>query len=523
MAPECIIHNAYREIIGRLLRGETDTHSLKTQIARKYGLQRLPTNPEVLSAASPQERGSLLPVLRIKPTRSLSGVSVVAVMTPPHSCPHGRCAYCPNVPGVPNSYTGREPSAMRGLQNQYDPHMQVQSRIAQLRSAGHQVSKVELIVQGGTFPATSPDSQCQFVKGCFDALTGVISETLPEAQANAEQSRVRNVGLTFETRPDHCQPEDIDHMLDLGVTRVELGVQTVYDDVYQLVERGHSVEHVVDATRRLKDAGLKVCYHMMPGLPGSSPDRDISAFRALFDDPSFRPDMIKIYPCLVLEGTKIHEWWRLGEYQPLTTSEAVELLSEVKDGVPFWVRIMRVQRDIPAQLIIAGVKKSNLRQLIREYMGEHGLACHCIRCREVGHLKPVPSLADKDIRVKSTRYVAGDGTEFFISAEDEDESVLVAYLRLRMPSLQAHRSELKKRKSAHVRELHVYGSVVPVDESQPGAWQHRGYGKALLREAEHISKENGAEQVLVMSAVGVRDYFRRQGYKRVGPYMGKTV
>jgi elongator complex protein 3 len=523
LAPECAIHDACREIIDRLLLGEGDPRSLKAQVARKYGLQRLLTNPEILSAASSEEQGRLLPVLRLKPTRSLSGVSVVAVMTPPHPCPHGRCAYCPNVPGVPNSYTGREPSAMRGLQNQYDPHMQVRSRIAQLRSAGHQVSKVELIVQGGTFPATSPESQGQFVKGCFDALTGVISRTLLEAQAKAEQSRLRNVGLTFETRPDHCHPEDIDHMLDLGVTRVELGVQTVYDDIYQLVERGHSVEHVVDATRRLRDAGLKVCYHMMPGLPGSSPDRDISAFREIFDDPAFRPDMIKIYPCLVLEGTKIHEWWRLGEYQPLTTSEAVELLSEIKNRVPSWVRIMRIQRDIPAQLIVAGVKKSNLRQLVREYMREHGLICHCIRCREVGHLEPFPSLADKDIGVKSTRYEAGDGTEFFISAENEDKGVLVAYLRLRMPSLQAYRSELRSRRSSIVRELHVYGSVVPVDENQPGAWQHRGWGKTLLREAERISKENGAEQVLVMSAVGVRDYFRRQGYERVGPYMGRTI
>ncbi|MCJ7633040.1 tRNA uridine(34) 5-carboxymethylaminomethyl modification radical SAM/GNAT enzyme Elp3 [Candidatus Bathyarchaeota archaeon] len=513
---------ACKEIVERLLRDESvEISKLKTEVARRYSLEKLPTNPEILAAASREQRFYLLPKLRLKPIRSLSGVNVVAVMTPPCPCPHGKCSYCPNIPGVPNSYTGKEPSAMRGIQNSYDPYSQVHSRIAQLVSSGHQVSKVELIVQGGTFSATERLTQEQFVKGCLDAITEVPSSSLSESQANAEHSMIRNVGMTFETRPDCCREEDVDRMLSLGVTRVELGVQTIHDDIYRLVERGHRVKDVTDATQRLRDAGLKVCYHMMPGLPGSDFDRDLSAFEEIFSNPDFMPDMLKIYPCLVLEGTKIHEWWMREEYKPYTTEEAVALLSKVKAAVPSWVRIMRVQRDIPAQLIVAGVKKSNLRQLIHEHMLKHELSCRCIRCREIGHQGTTSST--ENVVVTTTSYEAGGGREFFISAEDPTQDALIAYLRLRTPSSKAQRTEIKDESTAVVRELHVYGAIVPVDENDPKAWQHRGYGKALLQEAEKIALKSGIENILVMSAIGARDYFRKQGYQRDGPYMGKSL
>jgi len=522
VAGEASFHTACREIVERLLRDmDVDLSQLKSEVAREHHLESLPTNPEILTAASPRERRHLLAKLRLKPTRSLSGVNIVAVMTPPHACPHGRCAYCPSIPGVPNSYTGKEPSAMRGLQNAYDPYSQVSNRLTQLRASGHQVSKVELIIQGGTFSATNRAAQEQFVKGCLDATTGVPSQNLAEAQAYAEKSRIRNVGLTFETRPDCCGQEDVDRMLALGVTRVELGVQTIYDDVYRLVDRGHGVKDVVDATQRLRDAGLKVCYHMMPGLPGSDFSRDLKAFEEVLSNPSFMPDMLKIYPCLVLEGTKVHDWWLRGEYQPYTTEEAVVLLSKVKARIPPWVRIMRVQRDIPAQLIIAGVKKSNLRQLIHQRMRERGLMCRCIRCREIGHRGSTPS--EEDIKIVTIVYEAGGGKEFFISAEDPVRDTLIAYLRLRLPSPKAHRTEVNEKPTAIIRELHVYGPVVPLDEHEPDAWQHRGYGKILLREAEQVAHENDVEKILVTSAIGVRDYFRRQGYERIGPYMGKSI
>jgi elongator complex protein 3 len=500
---------------------EGDLHRLKNKISHKYCLDRVPTNPEILAATTSDERELLTQRLRIKPIRSLSGVSVVAVMTPPQACPHGRCAYCPNVPGVPNSYTGREPSAMRGLQNSYDAYSQVHGRIAQLTSAGHHVSKVELIVQGGTFPATDRSSQEQFVKGCLDAITSIPSRNLLHAKTNAEHSLVRNVGMTFETRPDYCSEKDIDSMLDLGVTRVEIGVQTINDNIYKKVERGHTVKDVIDSSQRLRDAGLKICYHMMPGLPGADPRSDAKTFEDLFSNPSFMPDMLKIYPCLVLEGTKIHEWWLKGEFKPYTTEEAVDLLSHVKVRIPQWVRIMRVQRDIPSPLIIAGIKKSNIRQLIHEHMLEQNLRCRCIRCREIGHQVIGSSFEDAVLSVRS--YDAGGGKEFCISVEDVAKDSLIAYLRLRLPSKEVYRPEIKVKPSALVRELHVYGSVVSVGNRDAKAWQHRGFGKSLLQEAEQIALEEGAEQILVTSALGARDYFRKLDYQPIGVYMGKNL
>ncbi len=519
-------HSACRRIVESLLadRGR-DLHQLKASAAREYNLSRLPTNPEVIAAAKEDERKTLLPLLQLKPVRSISGVNVIAVMAPPHPCPHGRCAYCPHVLGVPNSYTGKEPSAMRGLQNAYDPYEQVRSRLAQLRATGHSGSKVELIVQGGTFPATEIDKQRNFIKGCLDAITEKCSGSFEQAASEAERSKRSIVGITLETRPDCCGEKDIDTMLQLGVTRVELGVQTLDDEVYRLVDRGHTVQDVVEATRRLKDAGLKLCYHMMPGLPGSSYRHDLETFERLFSEADFKPDMLKIYPCLVLDGTKTYDWWKQGAYRPYTTEEAVELLLDVKTKIPPWVRIMRVQRDIPAPLIIAGVKKSNLRQLIRDRMAERGLRCRCIRCREVGHrvradkVEPQPG----NLKLTTTEYEASEGREVFISLEDEETDVLIGYLRLRFPSERASRPEVCSGLTGMVRELHVYGAVVPVNETAQGAWQHRGYGMELLAKAEMLCREQGATRVLVTSALGVRRYFRRLGYERVGPYMGKLL
>lgn len=472
------------------------------------------------------EKGSFPQTLKPKPVRTISGVNVVAVMTAPSKCPHGRCTYCPGGPeyDVPSSYTGREPATMRGIQNRFDPYLQVKSRIDQLRAVGHVVSKVELIVMGGTFPAAAASYQESFLKGCLDAITGFDSKSLEEAKRRAEKGRIRNVGITFETRPDYCKEAHADRMLDMGVTRVELGVQNIYDDVYRLVERGHSVQDVVDATRIAKDSGLKVCYHMMPGLPGSDVDRDLEAFKTLFADPRFRPDMLKIYPCLVVRSARLYDWWERGEYRPYTVEEAVNLLVDVKRILPPWVRVMRVQRDIPAQLIVAGVKKGNLRELVHGEMWKRGLRCRCIRCREVGHrmLDGVNTKAE-NIEVVAQKYMASDGLEMFISAEDAESDVLVGYARLRFPSAKAHRPEVKADKTAIVRELHVYGPLAPIGVRTADAWQHRGYGEMLLRRAEEASLETGRTRILVTSALGVREYFRRLGYRKTGPYMGKML
>ncbi|MEM3597208.1 MAG: tRNA uridine(34) 5-carboxymethylaminomethyl modification radical SAM/GNAT enzyme Elp3 [Candidatus Bathyarchaeia archaeon] len=524
---------AIREIIDNLMHvpspSQEHVNRVKLRVAAKYKLKRIPSNAEIIRALRADEKRRLLPVLRRKATRTISGVTIVAVMTKPYPCPQpSPCAYCPGGPpfGVPQSYTGFEPAAMRGLQHEFDPFGQVRSRIEQLRAIGHSVDKVELIVMGGTFPAMPLDYQRWFVKGCLDAITERESTTLEEAKKNAEVSRIRNVGITVETRPDWAKERHVDHMLDLGVTRVELGVQNPSDEIYSLVGRMHSVADVVEATRILKDAGLKIVYHMMPGLPGSDFKRDLEAFRMIFENPAFKPDMVKVYPCLVLKDTKAYEWFLRGEYKPYTTEEAADLIVEVKRIIPPWVRIMRVQRDIPAPLIVAGVNRSNLRQLVQQRLKERGVRCRCIRCREVGHrlmadkVKPDP----ENIEVFVTKYTASEGEEIFISVEDRVNDVLIGYLRLRVPSAKAHRPEIREMPCAIVRELHVYGPLVPVGKHLAKAWQHKGYGGILLAEAERITRqEYDLKKILVISALGTKEYYKRFGYAYDGPYMSKML
>ncbi|MCW4033779.1 MAG: tRNA uridine(34) 5-carboxymethylaminomethyl modification radical SAM/GNAT enzyme Elp3 [Candidatus Bathyarchaeota archaeon] len=524
---------AYREIIERLLQipdpKRRDLELLKVKTAGKYGIGKVPSNSSIIRYLKPEERARLLPVLQRKVVRTVSGVTVVAVMTKPSPCPQQEaCAYCPGGPtlGVPQSYTGHEPAAMRGEQNQYDPYMQVRSRIEQLEAIGHKVDKIELVVMGGTFPSTPIEYQQGFVKQCLDAITQQKSESLEEAKKFAETSPVRNVGITVETRPDWAKQEQVNQMLSMGVTRVEVGVQNVYDDIYQHVNRGHKVADVVEATRIMKDAGLKVVYHLMPGLPGSSFERDLEGFREVFVNPDFKPDMIKIYPCLVIKNTKVYGWWKNGEYKPYSTDQAAELIAQMKKFVPPWVRIMRVQRDIPAKLIEDGVKLSNLRQIALEKLGAEGLRCRCIRCREVGHrwLKDKIKPDADQIVVQTITEEASQGQELFISAEDPVNDVLVGYVRLRIPSEQAYRPEIVSDKTAIVRELRVYGPLVPVGKHKVEAWQHKGYGAVLLSEAERAAKEEfDRTKMVVTSALGTKQYYKRFGYGYDGPYVSKGL
>ena len=475
-----------------------------------------------------EEKRRLLPLLRRKPTRTISGVTVVAAMTKPYPCPQAEpCAYCPGGPamGVPQSYTGFEPAAMRGLQNEFNPFLQVKSRIEQLQAIGHNVDKIELIIMGGTFPATPPDYQTWFVQRCLDAITGKESGSLEEAEENAEESRIRNVGITVETRPDWAKETHVDHMLNMGVTRVEMGVQNPSDKIYRLVGRTHTVRDVVESTRIMKDAGLKIVYHLMPGLPGSNRKRDLQAFKRIFTDPRFKPDMIKIYPCLVLKNTRAYKWYLEDVFRPYTNEEAVDLIAEIKKNVPRWVRIMRVQRDIPAPLIVAGVNRSNLRQLVQRRLTEEGTKCECIRCREVGHRTGSKVKLDPhEVDLLTTHYEASEGEEIFISAEDLKNDVLIGYLRLRIPSEKAHRQEIKAKPCSIVRELHVYGSLVPVGKHFDKAWQHKGYGSILLTKAESITREDyDLKKILVISALGTKQYYERLGYIYDGVYMSKTL
>ena len=524
---------AMQTIIEDLMRLQKPTQAdvtlLKTRTAAKYHLDHVPSNSELMAALTRSQKRKLLPILRRKAIRTISGVTIIAVMTKPYPCPQPEpCAYCPGGPtqGVPQSYTGHEPAAMRGKQNNYDPYLQVKSRIDQLTAIGHIVDKAELIIMGGTFPATPAEYQTWFVQRCLDAITDRTSATLEEAKLNAENSKIRNVGITVETRPDWAKQTHINAMLEMGVTRIELGVQNPNNQIYRLVGRTHTVKDVKEATRTAKDAGLKVVYHLMPGMPGSNPKKDLAAFKRVFRNPDFKPDMIKIYPCLVMEGTKTHEWFRNGSYTPYSTEEATNLIAQVKQYIPRWVRVMRVQRDIPAKLIVAGTKKSNLRQLVHEKLSSHGQECQCIRCREVGHRREMDDVKpDLDkIRILTKRYEASEGKEIFLSAENPETDDLVGYLRLRIPSPKSFRPEILTMPSAIVRELHVYGPLVQVGKHSTKAWQHRGFGVMLLSEAEQVVQEDyDVKKILVISALGTKRYYTRLGYEHDGVYVSKIL
>ena len=493
------------------VKDRAELQNLKIRLCRKYGLQRVPMNSEILANVLPEDRKLLTPFLIKKPMRTMSGVAVVAVMTSPFDCPHGKCAYCPG--GVannsPQSYTGKEPAARRADRNDFDPYRQVMDRITQLTEIGHETDKIDLIIMGGTFTCRDPEYQEWFVRRCFDAMNGIDSGTLGEAQALNEVSEHRCIGLTVETRPDVFDNRQIERALRLGATRVELGVQIIDDDILASVERGHGTAEVRDCTKRCKDHGLKVCYHLMPGLPGSSPEHDLECFRKVFDDPDYRPDMLKFYPTLVVEGTKVLDWWKEGRYKPLDTDEAVDLLCRMKEYVPEYVRIQRIQRDIPVPQITAGIMKSNIRQLVGDEMAKRGKACRCIRCREVGHRGIRLDDPDK-VHLKVTEYEASGGKEYFVALEYEDS--IVGYVRVRIDGNPV----------ATIRELKVFGKIVCIGEEGED-WQHRGYGKRLVSEAERIARENSKEGIRVTSGVGVRGYYESLGFYKALPYMQKDL
>jgi elongator complex protein 3 len=312
----------------------------------------------------------------------------------------------------------------------------------------------------------------------------------------------------------------------MGVTRVELGVQNPDDKIYRLVGRTHTVADVVEATQTAKDSGLKIVYHLMPGMPGSNPEKDLAAFNRVFTENAFKPDMIKIYPCLAIAGTKAHQWFEEGTYEPYTTEEGAKVIAEIKKSIPKWVRVMRVQRDIPARLILGGIKKSDIREMVQKKLKEQGSQCQCIRCREVGHRLAVDHVKPdlEKVKILIQRYEASEGTELFISAEDPENNVLLGYLRMRVPSPRAHRPEIIEVPSAIVRELHVYGQLVPVGKHSESAWQHKGYGADLLKEAERLAEhEFDLKKLLVISALGTRRYYMRFGYERDGVYVSKRL
>jgi len=445
-----------------------------------------------------------------KASRTISGVTPVAVMAKPFICP-GRCVYCPSSPEAPKSYTVESPAVLRARSCGFDAKKQVEVRLKTFAEMGHAQDKVELIVMGGTFMFYPREYQYQFIKDCYDALNGITSSCLEEARRINENAERRCVGLCIETRPDFCGEMEIRSMLDFGTTRVELGVQTLDDEIHCLTKRGHGVAEVISATRLLRDYGFKVHYHWMPGLPGTTPEHDLELSRKLFEDERFRPDGLKLYPTLVVKGSELESWYRDNRYQPYSEEEMIDLLMAIKDLIPKYVRISRLMRDIPSKFIIAGCKDLALRATIRRKMDQTGLRCSCIRCREYGH-RLRDGWAVGEPRLIRLDYEAGGGKEVFLSYEDENET-LFGLLRLRING-----------KKAVVRELHIFGPEVSLGERLERAAQHRGLGERLLREAERIARgEFEADSLLVLSGVGAREYYRSLGYGLEGAYMTREL
>ncbi len=535
----------------------------KIGLSKKYKLDGIPNDIELLLNVGKKDLPVVKKYLLSKETRTISGVAVCAIMTKPIKCPHGKCLMCPGgvdsvFGSVPQSYTGKEPATRRAIRNGYDPYLQVMNRLEQYIVQGHIADKIELIVMGGTFPSFKKKYREDFVMYAFKAmndfsklffkggkldfiffknffeLPGDINDanrekrifskllklkqkksSLEKEQKLNENSNIRCVGLTIETRPDYGKLEHGNEMLRLGCTRVELGVQSIFNSALDKIKRGHSVEDSIESTKILKDLGFKINYHMMPGLPGIGRKKDLHGLKALFEDESFQPDMLKLYPCMVLKGTKLYNLWKKGEFKPLSTKKAADLIADFKKYVPEYVRIMRVQRDIPTFMTEAGVDKTNLRQYVDKVIKSKGIKCRCIRCREIGRYKG--KVDDGNINIKTIHYTASRGNEFFIAAEYKDH--IVGFCRLRFQS-SFLRKEIKE-DSALIRELHVYGSLTGIGKK--GEVQHKGTGKMLLREAEKIAKTYRKKKMIVISGVGVRGYYRKLGYNKEGPYMIKKL
>lgn len=508
----------------------------KRIVCQKFKLDKFLSNSQIIKRAMNRDIFDSHPWIQQfnkKPTRSISGVSIVAIMLPPDlgfskgfkgSCPFS-CTYCPSADNAPKSYIGKEPSTLRAINHNYDPYAITKGRIEQLRLIGHSANKIQLVLQGGTFLAMPRSEQDDVLKGIFDAITELPSENIYDSMKYMETSKNRCIGLTYETRPDYCKYSHVDRMLDRLGTMVEVGVQTLSDDVLKIVKRGHNIQDLYEANKIARDAGLKMTFHMMPNLY-ATPEDDRDYFNELYTNPNLKPDGLKIYPLLVMHGTELYKEWLSGNYHSYSDEDLISMLAEVKNNLPEYTRVHRIQRDIPVKYVEGGLKLGNLRNIIKDHMKKHDMKCSCIRCREVGHNQNqnnyiIPKTSNLTLEIDD--YESCDGKEWFLSIVDPKTRILFGFLRMRFPSTDAHRKEVTKN-SAIIRELHIYGKeleikILPMDSDI----QHRGFGKQLLIKAEEIATDNGYLELLIISGVGVREYYKKLGYFQKGPYVAKIL
>jgi elongator complex protein 3 len=491
---------------------------LKREVCREIGMQNIPKNGEIISKLPQIDIEKYSTLFVSKPVRVLSGVNVVALMTKPYDCPHGTCIFCPGGTkfNTPQSYTGFEPAARRALMNNYDPYKQVNARLKHYLFMGYNPQKIEIIVIGGTFTTLPKDYVKDYITNIYKAMNefygNKIEGDLVEQQKFNETARVRCVTFAAETKPERCSNEDIERMLDYGITRVEMGVQSVYDDVLFKTNRGHTIKDVTDSTTRLRNYGYKVDHHIMLNLPFSDFDKDKETIKQIYTNEDFKPDAIKIYPTLVIRGTGLYEMWKNGKYQPYPVDQVVNLIADAEVTAPKWMRIMRIERDIPSTFIENGIKTTNLRQLVDQRLKYLGKYPQDIRGREIGHVKITKPLK---IELGREDYRASKGDEIFLSIDDVNNNAMIAFLRLRLAD---------GSREAFVRELHVYGKELNINMKSDSSFQHKGFGRMLLSEAERISRqEYSINRINVISGIGVREYYQNLGYKRYKWYMSKEI
>ncbi len=517
--------------------------SLKRKASKKYktsfpsNIQLLKAYHELLKDKRIKKSRIIEGLLKTRPVRSLSGIVNVSVLTSPRpkwgkrkalSCP-SNCLYCPKEKGIPKSYLSGEPAVERAKGLNYNPYLQTKKRLEMLERQGHPTDKIELRIIGGTWSYYPKQYQTWFVKRCFDGCNKTTSKSLRKAQRLNEKTKHRIIGLSVETRPDFINKKEIKRMRKLGITKVEMGIQSIYDDVLKKNQRGHKVKAIISATKLLRDAGFKISYQVMVNLLGSNPKRDIKMFGELFKNPDFKPDSLKIYPCALVKEAPLYRWYLKGKYKPYPEKILINIIKEAKKKIPYYVRIERIIRDIPSPRIVTGPAKiSNLRQVVVKKIKQEGWKCKCIRCREV---KEKYNLKEKSYLFREN-YNASGGKEIFLSFENKKREKLYSLLRLRIPSYifgTSRNKSFKKhflpvlREAALIREIHTYGQLVPISERKL-APQHKGLGKKLIKKAEKITKkEFDLDKIAVISAVGTRQYYRRLGYKLKNYYMVKSL
>ena len=482
---------------------------------------------------------ALLRAIRLKPVRTLSGVTTVTVLTKPWPCP-GRCIFCPDDVRMPKSYLPDEPGAMRALEHGFDPYAQVRSRLEALTAVGHPTDKIELLILGGTFSSYRRDYQAWFILRCFEAMNGNNPPSPSSSQERAdahgvatvqlanESARHRNVGLVVETRPDRITPDELAWFRLLGVTKVQMGIQSLDDSILELNQRGHTVAEAHRAVALLRAAGFKIVLHWMPNLLGATPESDRADFPRLWE--GLCPDEIKIYPTQLLENAPLYETWKRGEYQPYTTDELVQLIADVKPSIPRYCRVNRIVRDIPSTHVVSGNKRTSLRQDVQVELARRGIHCDCLRCREVRGGKVEPA----SLRLEDLIYHPDGAEEHFLSFVTPQDQV-AGFLRLSLPEADSPADPPGTRVkpagtgfadllgAAIIREVHVYGQSLAMGAEQSGAAQHAGLGTRLLAEADVIARAKGYRRMAVIAAVGTRGYYLERGFERGELYLVKSL